>query len=194
MLSAENLRVENYAEIAGFKLGAQQMAPGRLKKDSPFMEIRLLAENIRFDSSLEMPLASAVDKFYLHAVQVGALEAGETYQESIYGWLAEGGRFDIANLVLDWKPLIMVARGDVYFSEKLEPRLHLSTSSKALVPVMDILEEEQILDRKGVFVSRILLNNKAFKMAPEDEFSTVVTPIDYKENKLLIENIPVASF
>ena len=88
----------------------------------------------------------------------------------------------------------MVGRGDLYFSEKLEPRLHLNTSSKALISVMELLEEEQIFERKGVFVSRILLKNKAFKMNEQDEFQTVVTPIDYKDNKLLIENIPVASF
>ena len=194
LASADAMRFNDYAEIGEFRFGAQQMAPQRLNNSSPFMEIHLLLKNIQFDSGIKTPLTSKIDKIYLNAVQVGAMQSQETYQESIFDWLAEDGRFDISELILEWQPLVMVGRGDLYFSEKLEPRLHLNTSSKALISVMELLEEEHIFERKGVFVSRILLKNKAFKMNEQDEFQTVVTPIDYKDNKLLIENIPVASF
>lgn len=194
LASGDAMNFNGYAEIGEFRFGAQQMAPQRLNNSSPFMEIHLLLKNIQFDSGIKTPLTSKIDKIYLNAVQVGAMQSQETYQESIFDWLAEDGRFDISELILEWQPLVMVGRGDLYFSEKLEPRLHLNTSSKALISVMELLEEEHIFERKGVFVSRILLKNKAFKMNEQDEFQTVVTPIDYKDNKLLIENIPVASF
>ena len=194
LASGDAMNFNDYAEIGEFRFGAQQMAPQRLTNSSPFMEIHLLLKNIQFDNKIKTPLTSKIDKIYLNAVQVGAMQSQETYQESIFDWLAEDGRFDISELILEWQPLVMVGRGDLYFSEKLEPRLHLNTSSKALISVMELLEEEHIFERKGVFVSRILLKNKAFKMNEQDEFQTVVTPIDYKDNKLLIENIPVASF
>lgn len=194
LASGDAMNFNGYAEIGEFRFGAQQMAPQRLTNSSPFMEIHLLLKNIQFDNGIKTPLTSKIDKIYLNAVQVGTLQSQDTYQESIFDWLAEDGRFDISELILEWQPLVMVGRGDLYFSEKLEPRLHLNTSSKALISVMELLEEEQIFERKGVFVSRILLKNKAFKMNEQDEFQTVVTPIDYKDNKLLIENIPVASF
>ena len=47
------------------------------------------------------------------------------------------------------------------------------------------------LESKGVFVAKILLNSKAFKMNRDDKFMTVTTPIDYKDGKLMIENIVV---
>ena len=194
LASGDGMKFNDYAEIGEFRFGAQQMAPNRLGNNYPFMEIHLLLKNIQLGNQIQTPLTSKIDKLYLNAVQVGALQSQETYQESIFDWLAEDGRFDISELILEWQPLVMVGRGDLYFSEKLEPRLHLSTSSKALISVMELLEEEHIFERKGVFVSRILLKNKAFKMNEQDEFKTVVTPIDYKDNKLLIENIPVASF
>ncbi len=190
----ENLQIKGIANIAGIKFGAQRMSPQRVNNNSPFMETHLMINKIKFSEELDIPLSHQIDKIYINANMIGNLQAEETYRESIYDWLAKGGKFEIEKSSFEWKPLIMVSRGDLYFNEKLEPKLHLAASSRALIPVIDILEEEGVLDRKGVFVSRILLRNKAFKMSENDEYDTVLTPIDYESGKLSIENIPVADW
>jgi len=189
-----NLQIKGIVNIAGIKFGAQRMSPQPVNDSSPFMETHLMINNIKFAEELNVPLSHQIDKLYINANMIGNLQTAETYRESIFDWLAKGGKFEIEKSSFEWKPLIMVSRGDLYFNEKLEPKLHLSASSRALLHVMDIMEEAEIFDRKGVFVSRILLRNKAFKMSENDEYDTVLTPIDYENGKLSIENIPVASW
>ena len=58
---------------------------------------------------------------------------------------------------------------------------------------MDMLQDN-FLERKGVFVAKILLNNKAFKLNPEDKYYTVTTEININSNQILIENIPLKTF
>jgi len=194
LLGINNLKIKGVADIEEIKFGAQRMAPQRVSHNSPLMETHILINNIKFDTNQDVPLSQTIDKIYVNANMLGTIKAEETYLESIYDWLADGGKFEIEKSSFEWKPLLMVSRGDLYFNEKLEPRLQLSASSRALVPVMDILEEKGILDRKGVFVTRILLRNKAFKMSDKDEYDTVLTPINYANGKISVENIPVASF
>ncbi len=193
-LGIENLQISGIGKIANLKFGAQRMAPQRVNQDTPLLETHLMINNINFDADLDIPLSHHIEKIYINANMIGDIKSAETYRESVYGWLADGGKFEIENSTFEWEPLIMVSRGDLYFNEQLKPRLHLSASSRALIPVMDTLEEKGILERKGVFVTRILLRNKAFKMSENDEYDTVLTPIDYKDNKLSVENIPVANF
>ena len=194
LLGINNLKIKDVAVIEEIKFGAQRMAPQRVNNSSPLMETHTLINNIKFDTAIDVPLSHTLDNIYINANVIGTMKAEETYLESIYDWLASGGKVEIEKSSFEWKPLLMVSRGDLYFNEKLEPRLHLSASSRALIPVMDIFEEKGILERKGVFVTRILLRNKAFKMSDKDEYDTVLTPIDYENGKISVENIPVASF
>ena len=194
LLDIENLKVDGFADIKEIKFGMQRMALQPVSKSSPFLETHLLINDIKFAEELDMPLSQQIDKIYVNANMIGSIKVEETYRESIYDWLVSGGKFEIESSIFEWKPLIMVSKGDLYFNEKLAPRIHLSVSSKALIPSMDILEEEGVLDRKGVFVTRILLRNKAFKMSDSDEYDTVLTPVDYKDGILSVENIPVANF
>lgn len=59
---------------------------------------------------------------------------------------------------------------------------------------MEDLQDRNFLERKGVFVANILLSNKAFKLNEDDEHLTIVTPIDYRNHKLAVENITVKTF
>lgn len=54
--------------------------------------------------------------------------------------------------------------------------------------------QDNFLERKGVFVAKILLNNKSFKLNPDDKYYTVTTPININSNQILIENIPLKTF
>ena len=96
--------------------------------------------------------------------------------------------------MISWDPLLLVGRGDVHFNEKFEPKMSLHTSSKALLDLLNDLQDKKYLDRKGVFVANILLGAKAFKANENDNYYTITTPITYRDNKLAVENITIKSF
>ena len=68
------------------------------------------------------------------------------------------------------------------------------TSSKALLRLIDDLQKNGFLERKGVFVADILLKSKGFKLHEEDKHLTLTTPINYQDGKLSVENITVKNF
>lgn len=194
LLDLKDMEIKDWAKISELRFATQRMAPRSLNDRSPFLENHLLIKDVVFDAQREIPLTDKIEKIYLNANMIGTIKPAESYRESIYEWLAVDGRIDIRSLIISWKPLLLVGRGDLYFDEKLQPKLQLSTSSKALLPVLDLLERHHLIDRKGVFVTKILLANKSFKMSPLDEYSTVVTPISYKDQKLSVENITIQKF
>lgn len=194
LMKVSDADIVGWAKIGEIHFGAQRMAPHSLNSRSPFFENHLLVKNVVFDAKREVPLTGTIEKIYLNANIIGTITDTGSYRESLYDWLASGGRIDLRSLIINWKPLLLVGRGDLYFNEKLQPRLHLYSSSKALIPVLDLFERQGYLDRKGVFVAKILLNNKAFKIDPQDEYNAVVTPMDYKDGKFSIENITLRNF
>ena len=131
---------------------------------------------------------------FIDADIMGKVSGSRSYRSAIYEWLEAGGFINLKYVSLNWKPLAMVGRGSLHFNEKLEPNLHLDTSSKGLLESMDSMLQYQWLESKGVFVSKILLGNKAFKLSPKDKYLTVTAPIDFKDRKFQIENITVAKF
>ena len=139
-------------------------------------------------------MSDKIDMIFAETDVMGKVHGNTSYRSAIYEWLEAGGYINMKYVSLNWKPLALVGRGSLYFNEKLEPNLHLDTSSKGLAESMDSMLQYQWLDGKGVFVSKILLGNKAFKLSPKDKYLTVIAPIDYKDSKLLIENITVAKF
>lgn len=194
LLELQGINIKDYAEIEEIQFGAQRMAPQSINLQAPFFENHLVVNNVVFASNQDLILTDTIEKIYLNANIIGQIKSSDSYKDSIYDWLALDGYFDIKTFVINWKPLLLVGKGSLYFNEKLEPNLRLSTSSKAMITTLDILEKKELLDRKGVFVTRILLANKAFTLSPLDEHDTVVTPIHYKDKKLSVENITVKTF
>lgn len=191
-ITAAEINIPQLADISKLQFAVMQMAPANIKTLSPLLESHLQIENIKFNKSLNLPWSDKIEKIYLNGNIIGKAKLNKSYKESIYEWLSIGGYVDIKKLVLNSKPLALVGRGNLNFNEKLAPNLHLETSSKALLDVLEQMERHKWLENKGVFVSKILLSNKAFKMSKSDEHLTVTTPIDYKDGKLLVENITVA--
>ena len=154
----------------------------------------LLLGGLTFDKKYEIALADKIDMIFIDADVMGKVSGSRSYRSAIYEWLEAGGFINLKYVSLNWKPLAMVGRGSLHFNEKLEPNLHLDTSSKGLLESMDSMLQYQWLESKGVFVSKILLGNKAFKLSPKDKYLTVTAPIDFKDRKFQIENITVAKF
>lgn len=185
--------IQDLITVDSFRLAAQRMAPLNISELTPFFENHVEIKGAKISEYVDFPLRKKINKIYAHTNIIGKMNEKPTYNETIKAWLRLGGVVDIKKLIVEWAPLTMVAQGDLYFNEKLEPVLHLNTSSKGLEETMDMLQDN-FLERKGVFVAKILLNNKSFKLNPEDKYYTVTTPININSNQILIENIPLKTF
>ena len=185
--------IRGLGTVDSLRLAAQRMAPLNISELTPFFENHLEVAGIQISEDVDFPLRKRINRIYANANIIGMITSKPTYTESLSAWLRLGGVFDIRKLIVEWAPLTMVARGDLYFNEKLEPNLHLNTSSKGLNETLDMLQDN-FLERKGVFVAKILLNNKAFKLNKDDRYYTVTTPVNVNANQILIENIPLKKF
>ncbi len=172
----------------------QRAIPHQIKELSSAFNLITEAKDINIDDMTGWPLNKQIDHLYLEADIIGILEKQDIYSESVYNWVERGGNIEIRRMIINWKPLVLVGKGDLYFNEGLEPKLSLNTSSIALIETLDRLNQNQMLDDKGVFVAKILLNNKAFKKKGTDPYLTVTTPIRMNKEQVLIENIPIKNF
>ena len=132
--------------------------------------------------------------FYAKTSFIGRFNPEEQFLTAMETWLKEGGFIEVPNLVIQWEPLTLVARGNVNFNEKFAPRIQLNTSSKGLLRLLSDLQKNNFLDSKNVFVANILLTNKAFKLNSEDTELTISTPISYSDGKISIENLTIKDF
>lgn len=194
LVSAKEINVRNTMQIGDILFSAVRKTPATASGAVPAWGCDLLLGGLKFDKKYEIALADKIDMIFIDADVMGKVSGSRSYRSAIYEWLEAGGFINLKYVSLNWKPLAMVGRGSLHFNEKLEPNLHLDTSSKGLLESMDSMLQYQWLESKGVFVSKILLGNKAFKLSPKDKYLTVTAPIDFKDRKFQIENITVAKF
>ena len=194
LVSAKEINVRNTMQIGDILFSAIRKTPATASGAVPAWGCDLLLGGLKFDKKYEIALADKIDMIFIDADVMGKVSGSRSYRSAIYEWLEAGGFINLKYVSLNWKPLAMVGRGSLHFNEKLEPNLHLDTSSKGLLESMDSMLQYQWLESKGVFVSKILLGNKAFKLSPKDKYLTVTAPIDFKDRKFQIENITVAKF
>ena len=194
VFNTDNLKIKNLADVKSLSLALQQLDGKSPNELSPSVEGFVEAKEIVLNGLLNYPLGQVIGRVYLNANINGRLKTSPTLREGFFGWLHDGGFIDVRRLIVNWEPFTMVARGDLYFNEKLQPNLHLLTSTKALFELLNQLNQMDWLEDKGVFVTKILLSNKAFKIGDKDKHLAVVTPIDYRDDELLVENISVKKF
>lgn len=193
-IQAQDLSVNNLFTAEQFNLAGQRMAPHQIKEHSPFIDLVADVRNVDIDDITGWPLNKHIDHLYLNSEVIGVLEKQPIYSESLYNWIENGGNIEIRRMIINWKPLVLVGKGDLYFDEALNPKLSVNTSSIALIETLDRLNQNGMLDDKGVFVAKILLSNKAFKKKGTDQYFTVTTPVRMDKEQVLIENIPVKNF
>lgn len=192
LAAIKNINVKNYFKIQELNLAGRRVGThnnGGLAMS--VFENHFEAKNITLNGLLDYPLTSGISRIYAKTNFVGSLNPEGSFTAAMENWLHQGGYIGIPNLVVNWNPLLLVGRGEINFNEKLEPSLHLMTSSKGLTKLMDDLQDRDFLERKGVFVAKILLANKSFKLSEEDRYSSVITPLDFSNGKISVENITV---
>lgn len=149
--------------------------------------------NIELPEENHWSMAQRIEEFYVNAEAVQG-ENAKGYFFSLRKWLNEGGKIEVKKMILNWKPLVLVSRGNVSFDNAENPTLKLITTSKALFETMDNLENAGVFDKKGVFVSKIILSNKAQKNSDNEPFYTVITPMTLSGKEMTIEGIPMLTF
>lgn len=186
-----DLKISDWADIEKINYAARIIAPQQINDQSPFLKNYLKIENIKLNGLLDYPLSQNISRIYMEADIIGQIKKADTIKTSLNEWLARDGKIEIKNFTINWLPLLLVGKGDLYFNDNLQPIMKMNTSSKALINLLDQLEQKKWLDSKGVFVAKILLNNKAYKADQKDQFLTVSTPIAIQEDALLVQKIPV---
>ena len=189
------LNIKDFAKIGSIRTQIRRMpAFANEALIAPSYETSLEIRDVKLNGLLKYPLTSEIRRLYLHAALMGQISLKDSLWLEMENWLRNGGFIDIQRLVVNWEPMVLVGRGTVNFNEKLSPRINLMTSSKALLRLIDDLQKNGFLERKGVFVADILLKSKGFKLHEEDKHLTLTTPINYQDGKLSVENITVKNF
>lgn len=156
---------------------------------SPVLSAKLDIKGTHIDDMTGWPLNKQIDHIYLFSSVLGYIDEDMTFGESFYDWIDHGGYIAIHKGILNWKPFIMVANGDVRFNEKDEVSMSLNTASLAMLETLDALSENRLVSRKGAYVVKLLLNNKGIKQNPTDEYETIVSSIKYNKDGWFLENI-----
>lgn len=188
---SNNVKITDFADIGTFTFASRIIAPQQINDSAPFLKIFAEAENISLNGLLDYPLSQNIDRIYLDSDMLGKFSFEDNFAHGFNIWQSQGGEFEINDFTINWRPLLLVGKGNLYFNDHFRPILNLNTSSKALINLLDDLEQKNWLDSKGVFVAKILLNNKAYKADPDDEYLTVTSPIAIQEDALLVEKISV---
>ena len=189
-----NLKIADIADIEEGNFAARLVAPQHINAKAPFFKGYFDVKNIKLNGLLDYPLGQNIERIFANIEIIGRVNRKESLQETMHSWLANDGFIDIKDFNISWMPLRLVGKGSLYFNEKYKPILQMNTSSKALLNLIDELEEKRWLDSKGVFVAKILLNNKAYKADNDDKYLTLTTPISIQDDALLIEKIVVKKF
>ena len=121
----------------------------------------------------------------------GEFKQAQTYRQSLLQWNNNDGRVDVNRLILNWKPLVFVGKGNLIFDKNLKPEMRLVTTSKGLIETMDNMEKAGIFDGKSVLVAKILLSSKMTNLQPEEDPAAIISTFSILPHQLNIENIPM---
>lgn len=188
----DEANIKDFAKIRTIVLALrknQNIAPERALTQT--IESHIEIRDATLNGLLNYPLTSEIKRIYAKFNLIGEIDIQDSLPLATETWLHNGGYIEIPSLIINWDPLQLVGRGDIRFDEEFSPKLQLQTSSKAMLDLLEDLQNKNYLDKKGVFVANILLGAKAYKLNKDDKYLTISTPITYRENKLAIENITV---
>ena len=195
-LHTSDFNIKQFANIKKINFNIQRSPMQNNNKDaiisswSSFLDIKDVAIN----GLVNYPLSSRLKQLSLQANVMGDFKYNDDFLISAETWVKNGGFIDIPNLVLQWKPLTLVGRGQCKFNNLLAPDITFNTSSKGLLKLIASLQEIKAVDNKNVYVAKILLNNKAYKLNADDEELTITTPISYSDGKISLDNLVIKDF
>ena len=125
---------------------------------------------------------------------MGKIDFKNSYFDDIKSWISSSGKIDIKKLILNWKPLVLVSKGTLNIDENFSSDLKLLSTSNGMLETLDIAENEGLFDKKGVFVAKIILGNKATPSSENDGTYTIISPINWSKQGLTLESVPLISY
>ena len=158
---------------------------------APYITVKADAKGIVIDDITGWPLNKKVDHLYLDMYQQGIWDKDILFSEAFYDWADKGGRLVVQKGILNWKPLIMVANGNIAFNEKADATVSLNTASLGLSETVEKLHDNGFISNKGAFVVKILLNNKEAQQSVSDKYKMVVSPLKFTKDGIFLENIKI---
>ncbi len=196
MLHAENIVLQDFANIKKIAFLVETTSHENTNSNVtlPHYESFFELKDMKINGLVNYPLTSELKLLYMKSEIIGKFTPEQYLMTSLETWLKNGGYLEVPNLVVQWAPLTLVARGNIHFNEKFSPRIKFNTTSKGILRLIDDLRKNEFLDSKNVFVANILLSNKAEKIKPEDTEFTISTPIQYSDKKLSVENLLIKDF
>ena len=181
-LLLNDVRIKNLAQIGRVDIKFQ-------RQQTPDWSLNTDIKGIHLDDMTGWPLNKEVEHIYVKSSLSGLWNHDLPLSDAFYVWAERGGYLKIEKMIVNWKPLITVAHGDIRFNQKSEPTLSLNTASLGMIETLDQLNANGFISNKGAYVVRILLNNKAVQQNPNDQHKTVVTPLKVSKDAVFLENI-----
>ena len=183
-LSIKDVQIENLCLIDSLYLHIKH-------QKMPYLSLKMDVQGVHIDNMTGWPLNKDISHIYVDGSVQGDWDTDVLFSEAFYEWIDKGGQFIVQKAILNWKPLIVVANGQVTFNENVEPMVSLNTASLALLDVLDKLSENNYISNKGAFVAKILLGNKAVQQNVTDKYKTVVSPLKISKDGVVLENIKI---
>ena len=194
MAELKNINIQNIANIDNIKFALQRSFAKHINNDMTFLENYLEIANTQLNPMTFPNLPQKIDEFYINADILGKIDFKNSYFDDIKSWISSSGKIDIKKLILNWKPLVLVSKGTLNIDENFSSDLKLLSTSNGMLETLDIAENAGLFDKKGVFVAKIILGNKATPSSENDGTYTIISPINWSKQGLTLESVPLISY
>lgn len=193
---SNDLNIQNFADIKNISVNLQpsDIPTSKVTNGIPYYSLFIEFKDILFNNNIKHPLSSKIKLFSTKLDIINKFSFDESFLLSLETWSKNGGFIDIPQIALQWSPLILVGRGNIYLQDILYPKININTTSKGMLKFIEGLKGFSSFNSVNLYVLNILLSNKSFLLNPEDTEQTISTPIKYIDGKLSIENLIIKDF
>lgn len=181
LLVMNNYQIKGAAQIKNIRIAMQKDEDAQEYVMQNFWDIR----NVSLEAENPWNMAKEIEELYAD------FEVKETLNAAGMLYSDKDVRIDVNKFIVNWKPLVMVARGAVEFDENNQPVARLISTSKELIPTLDNLEKAQVIDSKGAFVAKIVLGKKTKQVIEGEDYYTIISPLEISPDKITLESIPL---
>lgn len=181
LLVMNNYQINGVAKAKTIRIAMQKDDTTNEYIMKNFWDIR----NVKLLTENTWNMANEIEELYAD------FEIKETTNIMPSGDEIRNAHIDVNKFIINWKPLVMVARGAVEFDDANKPVAKLISTSKELIPTLDNLEKAQVIDSKGAFVAKIILGKKTQQIIEGEDYYTIISPLEISPDKITLESIPL---
>lgn len=139
-------------------------------------------QDIALNDKIEIPLLRHIEKLNLQ------IKLNNNFSH------INSNKIDIDKFIIRWEPLLLVGKGNISFTPEENITFRTSTTSKGLLETLEMLNEKSMIDETGFDIVNMMLSTQAYRLNPEDKYSTITTSINMINNQILIGNVSIYEF